>query len=343
MHQNNYTLFLNTKTTLLLALLLMCLSCISKSKNNNGETLTLKNDKQKGAHVFGYLDSIRLQQFTKTNIKWITLVPYGPQRDFDSPKVGSYYRNSQQKTRRDSMWKSQINMAHASGFKVFLKPHIWLTSNTKGKWRSDIFPTSEDNWKQWSSDYSKFILRYAEIAEQTNVELFCIGAELTRLAIEKPDYWKNLIKDIRSIYSGKITYAANWYNAFEVITFWNDLDYIGIQAYFPLAENENPSVDQISEGWNKYIPTMDSIHKKYNRKILSTELGYKSTTDSAMNPWEWIDDPTIRQQKTVSDSTQANCYQAFFKTLWKKEWFRQKRFRLHTSRKTCRTNYCQRL
>ena len=140
----------------------MYLSCISKSTNN-----TLKNHKQRGAHVFGRLDSIRLQQFTKTNIKWITLVPYGPQRDFDSPRVDNYYRNLQQKTRRDSMWKSQINIAHASGFKVFLKPHIWLTSNTKGKWRSDIFPTSEDNWNQWSSDYSKFILRYAEIAEET--------------------------------------------------------------------------------------------------------------------------------------------------------------------------------
>jgi len=47
--------------------------------------------KQKGAHIFGHLDSANLQPFIQNNIKWIALVPYGGQKDFDSSTV-EYHR-----------------------------------------------------------------------------------------------------------------------------------------------------------------------------------------------------------------------------------------------------------
>lgn len=168
--------------------------------------------------------------------------------------------------------------------------------------------------------YRDFILRYADLAEQAQAEMFCIGTEFSRLSVEKPLFWKSLIRDVRLIYSGKLTYAANWYNEFEKITFWEDLDYIGIQAYFPLAKNKYPTVKQISKGWKKHLPTIKSVYKKYQRKILFTELGYKSTADSAISPWEWMDNP-YSDHKTFSAETQANCYEAFFNTVWGKEWF----------------------
>ena len=49
-------------------------------------------------------------------------------------------------------------------------------------------------------------------------------------------------------------------------------------------------------------------------------MGYKSTADSAIDPWEWIDYPS-NLDKSYSTKTQANCYEAFFNTVWKKEWF----------------------
>jgi hypothetical protein len=172
----------------------------------------------------------------------------------------------------------------------------------------------------WKKNYREFILHYARIAEKNDVELFCVGVELSKLSTKKSEFWKNLIKDVRKIYSGKITYAANWYDEYEKITFWKDLDYIGIQAYFPLVKNNSPSVDQISKGWKKHMRAIESIHNKYNRKVLFTEMGYKSTADSAIKPWEWIE-YSPDQKKILCNETQANCYAAFFNTVWKKEWF----------------------
>ncbi len=276
--------------------------------------------KQKGAHIFGRLDSTNIQPFLQQNIDWITLVPFGDQKDYDSPTMNYYRGDSLEMARRDSVWKSQIDLAHAYGFKIFLKPHIWIYETSDGKWRSDIFPNNEEDWERWKKSYREFILYYAKMAAKNKVELFCVGTELTRLTIEKPDFWKSLIQEVRSIYSGQITYAANWYEEFENITFWNDLDFIGIQAYFPLTNNMYPTVDQISKGWGKYLRTIESIHQKYKRKILFTELGYKSTPDSAIEPWQWIDYSNT-EDSPVSLETQANCYEAFFNTVWEKDWF----------------------
>lgn len=295
------------------------LSCQHPINKNNEINSTVEN-KHQGVHVFGFLNGSNIQPLIDHHFNWITLVPYGAQKDIDSPKMIYYRGDSLKMARRDSMWKSQIDFVHAQGFNVFLKPHLWLDAPSNGKWRSDIFPTNETNWKNWQASYREFILYYAQIAEKNQVELFCVGTELSRLAVEKNAFWKSLIQDVRKVYSGKITYAANWYNAYEKITFWEDLDYIGVQAYFPLVKNKTPSVKQLTKSWKNYLPDLIAIHKKYNRKILFTELGYKSTADAAIEPWEWIDHIT-QKNHTLSMQTQANCYQAFFNTFWNKNWF----------------------
>ena len=164
----------------------------------------------------------------KNNFEWVTYVPWAHQRNCESPEVRQRQRipnDSLSLVRKDSIWRSKINLAHDAGLKVFLKPHIWIFEPIDGTWRSDIFPTNEENWETWKTSYRKFILYYAQIAEKYDVEMFCIGTEFTRLAIEKTEYWEKLISEVRNIYSGKLTYAANWYQEFEKITFWDQLDY----------------------------------------------------------------------------------------------------------------------
>jgi len=281
---------------------------------------TTIEEKQRGAHVFRLKDSTYFRSLMQNNIEWITLVSWGFQDDYDSPIVTHHNGDSLQILQYDSSWVNRIKSVRAAGFKVFFKPHLWINYPSDEKWRSDIFPKNDENWELWKESYRSFIVRYAKVAERANADMFSIGAEFYRLSVEKPAFWKNLIQEIRSIYSGKITYAANWYHEYEKITFWNDLDYIGIQAYFPLVSTNYPSVQQVSKGWNKYLPIMETLHKKYNRKILFTEMGYKSTADSAIEPWQWIEDYSD-QNKLYSPETQANCYQAFFNTFWNKEWF----------------------
>ncbi len=297
-----------------LSLIFSCGLTTDKTKSTTPFT---SNSKQKGIHLFGQIDSTNLESLHQLNFNWITLVPYGDQEDFDSP-ILTHERGVVEK--EDSNWVNQIAIAKSLGFKIMIKPHIWLGSPSDQKWRSDIYPINDKNWESWKESYRSFIFRYALIAEKSKAEMLCIGTELTRLSIEKPTFWKQLIREVKEIYSGKIIYAANWYDEYEKITFWNELDYIGIQAYFPLSQKENPSVPEISKGWNKYISSLEAIHKKYDRNIIFTEIGYKSTPDSGIEPWKWIDYTTI-EDKLISIKTQSNLYQAFFNSVWENDWF----------------------
>ena len=289
--------------------------------------------KQKGAYLFGRIDSQSLQPLIHTNYNWITLVSFAGQEDINSPHISYLRGDSTRIIRRESSWKSKIALSHAMGLKVLFKPHLWLDNPTNGKWRSDIYPDTDIDWGNWKASYSAYILHFAELAEASNVEMFCIGTELSRLSVEKAEYWRELIKEVRKIYSGKLTYAANWYQEYEQITFWDELDYIGVQAYFPLSENQFPKTSEIKAGWNKHLPSLEAMAKKYNRKILFTELGYKSTANTAIEPWHWLEH-YAEEDRIYSPETQANCYQAFFESVWNKEWMAGIHiWKMHTGRK----------
>ncbi len=275
--------------------------------------------KMKGTHVFGRIDSSNVTQFKENNIEWIALVPWAFQADYQSAEVRSSRGDSLEIIKRNNRWINQINTSQNAGYKVFLKPHLWLGDDTTGMWRSDVFPTNDENWELWKSSYREFILSYAKIAEETEAELYCIGVEFSKLTEKYPAFWRSLIKDVRNIYSGKITYAANWYQEYEHISFWDQLDYIGIQAYFPLTKNDNPTTKEIAKGWEKHIARIESVQKKFKKPVLFTELGYKSTIDSAKEPWTWVDHTEENEMK-VSNETQNNCYTAFFDTVWKAKW-----------------------
>ncbi len=94
----------------------------------------------------------------------------------------------------------------------------------------------------------------------------------------------------------KLTYAAEGVNA-QKIEFWNDLDYIGIDAYFPLTDKANPSLEELTAGWEKYEPQIKALSDKFKKQIIFTEIGFKSVEGTAIKPWEWKQDSKTSQEE----------------------------------------------
>ncbi|MEP0985307.1 hypothetical protein [Ekhidna sp.] len=275
----------------------------------------LSDQKIRGMHVFGRLDSARLRKITPANIEHVTLVPYANQEDYNS----ELSFDSERISRRDSAYSSSIKLCRTLGMEVIIKPHIWISSPSDGKWRADIEMDSEEKWQDWEAKYEEFILHYAALSEKHQLPYFCIGNEYYLSTTKRPKYWISLIAKVRNVYSGKLTYGANWDREFKEITFWNELDYIGIQAYFPLADKNYPKYEEVQNGWNTHLPEVDSISKVFDKKVIFTELGYKSTPDAARYPWGWENFSENIFQR-ISTKTQAHCYQAFFEKVWNQEW-----------------------
>lgn len=286
--------------------------------NNKGlaNNLHKTDKKQRGMSVFGWSDdnTEAIDGLIKANVEWVAVVPFLYQED-ENTKVINLPEFPEQFTRRDSSFIRVINEVHKKGLKVHLKPHLWMSSG----WRSNVTLDSDQEWDEWFSSYRINMLRYARMAEITKTELFCIGTELRTSIKKQPDKWFALIKNIRSIYSGELTYAANWYDEYEHVPFWSELDHIGIQAYFPLTKTENPSLEAIEKGWDKHITAMQLLHEKYGKPILFTEVGYKSESTATIKPWEWSSILSPLTQKK-SDRTQQLAYEALFKKTWQQPW-----------------------
>ncbi|MBL4625517.1 MAG: glycoside hydrolase TIM-barrel-like domain-containing protein [Flavobacteriales bacterium] len=209
-----------------------------------------------------------------------------------------------------------IEYAKANDIKIMIKPHIWVKGDG---WAGELKFETEEDWLLWEKSYREYILFYAKIAQNSDVELFCIGTEIRNSVSIRNKFWSNLIKEIRTLYHGKLTYAANWDN-YEQVQFWSQLDFIGIDAYFPIDNSEKPSIDQLNNGWKKHIDALSSFSEQQEKQILFTEYGYRSIAKCAGKHWE-IPDNGYSYKGNADLNSQTNAYEALYQSIWNQPWF----------------------
>jgi hypothetical protein len=219
-----------------------------------------------------------------------------------------------------------IDTIHSLGMKVLLKPMIDIDDGT---WRAYANPSDKD---QWFSNYTNFLGTFADMAQSKNVELFSIGCEMNTLEqAANNQRWTNLISNMRSRYSGKLTYSANWgalagnVGGYSNVPWWNQLDYIGIDAYFPIAStgNNNPTLAQLQTGWQNNatdIQTWRSNSGLTNKQVLFTEVGYQSTDTAAQTPYG-VDNSNPQNQHPVDLQEQADAYNSLLSVMSTKPWW----------------------
>lgn len=248
----------------------------------------------------------------------IALVTFGFQEGVDATDIrmhtdGGWYSES------DDGIRALAREARAREMDLILKPHIWVGDyDTEGQSRQDIAFDAEADWQAWTRRYRQFLLHYARLAEDVDADLLVVGTELSGVVRERPAFWRELIREIRSVYGGQLTYAANWYEEYQDVPFWDQLDFVGVQAYFPLTDADNPSLETLRSAWTSHRAALQRMHQQTNRPILFTELGYRSVGDAAATPWRW---PERREQAEPAPQLQARLYRAAFEALMPQPWF----------------------
>ena len=275
---------------------------------------TVKTPKINGVSFVASRDSIskkHIQPVLNINANYAAIMPFGFFRDIENPNI-IYNSNRQWFGESRPGAKQYIEELHKHHVKVMMKPHIWIG---RGDFTGHVQMSSEEKWKQFEASYSKFILDFAELAQETKVDILCIGTELEQFVVNRPEFWNDLIKKIKSVYKGKLTYAANW-DEYKRTPFWDQLDYIGIDAYFPVSDSKTPTIEESRQGWQKHKPEIESSSKKFDKPILFTEFGYRSVNYSGKEPWK-----SDRYEEEVNLKAQNNTTQALFEEFWKEDWF----------------------
>ncbi len=290
----------------ILKLLLLCLLQLSCTGQ--------ENEKINGVSFVASREPVtetQVAQIVKVHANHAAVMPFGFIRDIHSPEI--VFDSERQWFGETSKGASQyIGELQKKGVKVMVKPQIWIW---RGAFTGTLKMQSEKDWKTLETSYEAFILAYAKVAQKMKVDLFCIGTELQQFVTHRPAYWTALIKKIRAVYKGKLTYAANW-DEYPKTPFWEELDFIGIDAYFPLSDARNPTMEQLREGWKPWKTKIAALAESKGKPVLFTEFGYRSMDFTGKKPW-LVDAHDMQ----VNLQAQADATQVIFETFWPEDWF----------------------
>lgn len=293
---------MNKIKLLILLVSVVLQSCATQNTKINGVSFVASNEQINDTHI---------KPVVNIHANYAAIMPFGFIKELSHPEI-VFNTDRQWFGERRMGVKQYIESLNKHHIKTMIKPQLWVW---RGEFTGGIKMTTEEDWKLLENSYTKFILEYADLAEELHTEIFCIGTELESFIDNRPEYWKNLIVEIRKIYKGKLTYAANW-NEYNRTPFWNQLDFIGIDAYFPVSDSKTPSFIECLAGWKTYIDEIKGVSDKQNKPILFTEFGYRSVDYAGKEPWK-----SDRDMDVVNLEAQSNATQALFDTFWTKDWF----------------------
>ncbi|MCU0434033.1 MAG: hypothetical protein MUC87_11305 [Bacteroidia bacterium] len=240
---------------------------------------------------------------------WVALIPYA---FVPEGKTEIWFNHPRQwwGERSDGIIAC-TQLARQQQQRIMLKPQLWLGGGT---FTGNFAYTDTASWHAFELNYTRYILHYARLADSLRAEIFCIGTELAAFVKARPAYWQQLITQVRSVYKGQLTYAENW-DAWQNFPHWSLLDYIGVDAYFPLSKAQTPAVNELLALWKPYAQALKTTADKTGKPILFTEYGYRSCHHAAAQPW--VSDTDV----PVNLAAQENCYEALLRTFVPEHWF----------------------
>lgn len=168
----------------------------------------------------------------------------------------------------------------------------------------DFLDTRINAWQGWAKQVSGIGSDEANDGEKSLEYRVAVMNQRRHLL---DNHWRKLIRQTRSLYQGQLTYAAN-FDQYHEVTFWDALDFMGINAYFSLRSdlmNINPSSNnasslenrdsdqllaQLKDGWQTVLGDIEAFREANyitDKSVIFTELGYTFRTNSTIAPWAY--------------------------------------------------------
>ena len=255
-------------------------------------------------------------------VNWIAIHPYGGLREDGSISYRAF--DSQESSEIDAAptWLTRpIREAKARGMGIMIKPHIayW---GSPFSWRGEItFGDAEADARFWAS-YRKWILDLASVC--ADADAFIVGTEL-ELQLHRDAEWRKLIRDVRAVTDANLSYCSNW-DSFERVSFWDDLDAIGVQAYFPVQPSNVepggiPAARDIRAAWEPWLARLKKTSEATGKNVFFGELGYDRVESAAARPWEGVS--RTRPSSKKGELLQERCLNVAFEVMeTNKDWLR---------------------
>ncbi|RMH22340.1 MAG: hypothetical protein D6696_03650, partial [Acidobacteria bacterium] len=246
-----------------------------------------------------------LERFSALGADAVALMPYAFQRAPSTTELRFIHGDPGDEN--DAGLIHAARRARAAGFRVLWKPHVYIG----GSWPGEIAMGSEADWRAWWRGYRRYVLHQAILARFAGAELFAVGTEMGK-TLEREAEWRRLIAGVRRLFPGALTYAGNWWGDYDRVPFWDALDLIGVDAYFPLAASAEADRPTLEAGARRAVAEIAAVARAHGKKVVLTELGFAARKGAWVAPHEEGGSGDLGDQKLA--------FQVFFDALGRPDW-----------------------
>ncbi len=168
-----------------------------------------------------------------------------------------------------------MDEANTRGLRVCLTPLLEIESHAENQWRGAIAP---ETWDRWWWSYQRFVTHYARLAGSRKAALLSVGSELVTTE-DQPDRWRALVRAVRKIYRGKLSYGAHIDHVADV-QFWDALDLVsvtGIRKYLDSTAGTDEQLRQQLLPWARKLRNWALAEGKH---YVFSDLGYVAARET---------------------------------------------------------------
>jgi len=237
----------------------------------------------------------------------LALIPYSYIQNINEPAPFGF--SSRAGSENDEGVVHSAYEAKKQGMFTLLKPQIFVGNS----WPGDIEMLNQADWDSFFDFYYRWIRHYAFLAEIHEMDALCIGVEFTKATMNQSDKWREIIHKTRGLFRGKLTYAANWGVEFENISFWDELDFIGLNCYYPLSKKDNPTNEELQVKFDTIKTKINTVYSRFKKPIVFTEIGFRSIN----MPWK---NPHAQGDDSYNAEHQQRCYEIVFNGIENEPW-----------------------
>ncbi|MDB5101991.1 MAG: hypothetical protein JWM80_6412 [Cyanobacteria bacterium RYN_339] len=176
-----------------------------------------------------------------------------------------------------------VATAHQQHLRVMLRPLVVAADGTT---RDSFVPADP---KAWMDSYGAALAPYLEVARNSQIELVSLGTGFSGLEATAP--WPDLIRTARKGYTGALTYGAAAApgpsgGGYQSVSFWSQLDYVGVEGFFPLTTQARPTEADLASGWRAAIASVQGWAKQGagGKPVLFTAVGVPALAGAAADP-----------------------------------------------------------
>lgn len=251
-----------------------------------------------------------LKALRETGATWVALAFATDMPSRNSPEIP--FGTAAQKLVTDDEIRSAVAAAREQGLRVMLKP---VVNCADGAWRGTIRLATPKRWDRWWKNYIAFLRHYAELAQCTGCDMFCVGCEMNTTE-RFESRWRTAVAWVRQVYAGPVVYNAN-HGRTDRIPWWDAVDVIGVSAYYPVGTVNDRSLETMLQNWQPLKTKLSSVSRRFSRPVMFVEIGMRSVETGSVMPWDWR-----RQGLAWDGGEQARYYEAALRTFFHEPWFK---------------------